>query len=158
MCQSIYLYWPCTHYRRIFFIFFSFIHFWFFCAIKITQNQGKFFNFRFQLKMSCSYWIRGKLQCPKVSKSRPKGEKIFLSNLCDFIVSTAHCFHQNTQLMVTSFLFCLQYTQTTHSPELTFDITRAMWLAMWHTTGVCFITSFNRICHCRYFFVRLWNN
>jgi len=94
----------------------------------------------------------------EVSKSRPIGEKIFLSNLCDFIVSTAHCFYQNTQLMVTSFLLCLKYAQTTHSPELTFDITRAMWLAMWHPTGVCFITSFNRICHCQYFFVRLWNN
>jgi len=42
--------------------------------------------------------------------------------------------------------------------EIILDITRAMWLAMWHTTGVCFITSFNRIWHCRYFFVSLWNN
>ena len=35
---------------------FSFIHFFtIFCAIKMKQNQGKFFNFRFQLKMSCLY-------------------------------------------------------------------------------------------------------
>jgi len=42
--------------------------------------------------------------------------------------------------------------------EVTLDIIKAMWLAMWHTTRVCFITSFNRICYCRYFVVTWWKN
>jgi len=50
------------------------------------------------------------------------------------------------------------YTQTTHSPEVILFITKAMWLAMWHTTGVCSITSFNRIYHCWYFVLTLLKN
>jgi len=38
-----------------------------------------------------------------LSKLRPIAEKIFASNLCDSIVSTAHCFYQNTQLIISSF-------------------------------------------------------
>ena len=41
--------------ERILNIFFFYSFFTIFCAIKMKQNQGKFFNFRFQLKMSCLY-------------------------------------------------------------------------------------------------------
>jgi len=78
-----------------------------------------------------------------LSKSRPIAEKI-ASNLCDSIVSTAHCFHQNTSFFL---ILCTIHTDDTFTRSNT-----------WHTTGVCFITSFNRICHCRYFFITFWKN
>jgi len=48
--SDTHIYWLCTHYRKIFDFFFFYLFLTIFCAIKIKQNQGIFFIFRFQLK------------------------------------------------------------------------------------------------------------